>query len=72
MNRCRYPLSPLFRLGVLLFCAGTAGERLSLLPGTVCAFLCGAGAALGVWGLFLHSPLARPLRAWKDNILRRF
>ncbi len=72
MNRCRYPLSPLFRLGVLLFCAGTAGERLSLLPGAVCAFLCGAGAALGLWGLFLHTPLARPLRAWKDNILRRF
>lgn len=72
MNRCRYPLSPLFRLGVLLFCAGTAGERLSLLPGAVCAFLCGAGAALGLWGLSLHAPLTRPLRAWKDNILRRF
>ena len=72
MNRCRYPLSPLFRLGVLLFCAGAAGERLSLLPGAVCAFLCGAGAALGLWRLFLHTPLARPLRAWKDNILRRF
>ena len=72
MNRCRYPLSPLFRLGVLLFCAGTAGERLSPLPGAACAFLCGAGAALGLWGLFLHTPLARPLRAWKDNILRRF
>ena len=72
MNRCRYPLSPLFRLGVLLFCAGAAGERLSLLPGAVCAFLCGAGAALCLWWLFLHTPLARPLRAWKDNILRRF
>ena len=72
MNRCRYPLSPLFRLGVLLFCAGTAGERLSLLPGAVCAFLCGAGAALGLWGLSLHAPLARPPRAWKDNILRMF
>ena len=72
MNRPIHPLSPLFRLGVLLFCAGTAGECLSLLPGTVCAFLCGSGAALGLLGLFLHSPLARPLRAWEDNILRRF
>ena len=72
MNRCRQPLSPLFRLGVLLFCVGTAAGHFSLLPGAVCAFLCGAGAALGLWGLFLHTPLARPLRAWKDNILRRF
>ena len=72
MNRCRYPLSPLFRLGVLLFCVETAAGHLSLLPGGICAFLCGAGAALGLWGLFLHTPLARPLRAWKDNILRRF
>ncbi|WP_294553395.1 hypothetical protein [uncultured Pseudoflavonifractor sp.] len=72
MNRPSHFLTPLFRLGVLLFCAGTAGERLSLLPGGACAFLCGAGAALGLWGLFLRAPLARPLRAWKSNILRRF
>ena len=72
MNRPRHLLPPLFRFGVLLFCAGTAAGRLSLLPGGACAFLCGAGAALGLVGLFLFSPLARPLRVWKANILRRF
>ena len=72
MNRPIRSLSPLFRLGVLLFCIGTAAGHLSLLPSGACAFQCGAGAALGHWGLFLHTPLARPLRAWKANILRRF
>lgn len=71
MKRNRRPPSPLLQLGFLLFYAGCAAGHLSLLSGAACSFLCGAGAGLGLTALFLRSPLSRPLRAWKNSLLRR-
>ena len=71
MKRNRRAPSPLLQLGILLFFAGSSAGHLSLLPGELCSFLCGAGAGLGLTALFLRSPLSRSLRAWKNSLLRR-
>ena len=72
MKRCKRPLPPALRAGILLSALGSALQYLTSAPDALTGLLQGGGCGLALAGLFLLTPLSRPIQNWKSTHLRRF